>query len=101
MTGDLLTRIYGNCSAEFDEIVPVQPGGTVQPLCAIYRRERCLPVVKDMIEQGALKMRTLVSLIRTRFVEFEEIADLNGSVNFFFNVNKPKDYESALKIADL
>ena len=99
VTKDLMTRLAGYCSDEFDAIVPVQPDGNLQPLCAIYRRERCLPVAEDMIEKGDLKMRTLVSSLHTRFVDFGELTDLSGSANFFFNVNKPEDYESALKIA--
>ena len=99
VTKDLMTRLAGYCSDEFDAIVPVQPDGKLQPLCAIYRRERCLPVAEDMIEKGDLKMRALVSSLHTRFVDFGELADLSGSANFFFNVNKPEDHESALKIA--
>ena len=31
-------------------------------------------------------------------VEFEEIAEPDGSENFFLNVNKPKDYKTALTV---
>ncbi len=99
VTGDLMKRLASYCSNEFDAVVPVQPDAKLQPLCAFYRREKCLPIVKQLIDQRDVKMQSLVSRIRTRFVEFDEIADLDGSPNFFLNVNRPEDYETALEIA--
>ena len=101
VTGDLMKRLAGYCSNEFDAVVPVQPDAKLQPLCAFYRREKCLPIVKQSIDAGDVKMQSLISRIRTRFVEFDEIADLDGSANFFFNVNRPEDYETALEIASV
>ena len=99
VTGDLMTRLAGDCSDEFDAVVPVQPDGQSQPLCAFYRCEESMPVVQQLIADGDLKMQGFVSRLSTRFVEFEEIADLDGSANFFLNVNRPEDYETALRIA--
>ena len=85
VTGDLIQRLAGCCSNEFDAVVPIQPDSRPQPLCAFYQRERCLPFVADMIGESDLKMQNLLGRINTRFVPFEEIADLNGSANFFLN----------------
>ena len=98
VTGDLMTRIADCRSMDFDAIVPVQPDTKMQPLCAFYRRERCKPMVEKMITDGDFKMQRLIFRLRTRFVKFDEIADLHGSSNFFLNVNRPDDYEAALKI---
>ncbi len=99
VTGDLMIRLAGYRADEIDAIVPLQPDANPQPLCTIYNREKCLPVVKNMIEKGELKMRKVVSTLHSRFVDFDELADLSGSDNFFFNVNNPADQESALKIS--
>lgn len=99
VTGELMIRLAGYCSNDFDAIVPVQPDAKLQPLCAFYRREKCLPIVKQSIDAGDVKMQSLISRIRTRFVEFDEVADLDGSADFFLNVNRPEDYEAALEIA--
>ena len=100
VTGALITRLAGYCSNEFDAIVPVQPDTKSQPLCAFYRREGCLPVVEALVGKGELKIRGLLSSISTRFVEFDEIAALDGSADFFLNVNKPEDYQAAAAIAE-
>lgn len=99
VTGDLMTRLADYCSDEYDAIVPVQSDTNPQPLCAFYMRERCLPVVEAMIRKDDLKMQRLLSRVSASFVEIDEIADLDGSANFFLNVNRPEDYETALKIS--
>ena len=96
-----MKRLASYCSNEFDAVVPVQPDAKLQPLCAFYRREKCLPIVKQLIDEGDVKMQSLISSLRTRFVEFDEIAELAGSANFFHNVNRPEDYETALEIASV
>jgi molybdopterin-guanine dinucleotide biosynthesis protein A len=37
VTSDLLTLLAGFASKECDAVVPVQPDGRLQPLCALYR----------------------------------------------------------------
>ena len=101
VTGNLMKRLASYCSNEFDAVVPVQPDAKLQPLCAFYRREKCLPIVKQSIDEGDVKMQNLISRIRTRFVVFNEIADLDGSANFFHNVNRLEDYETALEIVSV
>lgn len=81
----------------FDAIVPVQPDERPQPLCAIYRREPCSETVERLIAAGEHKPRALLRKVRTRWVEFREVADLPGAVHFFLNVNTPHDYEQAVK----
>jgi len=93
VTGDLMIRLAGYRSDQWDAVVPVQPDARPQPLCAFYRRGSCLAVTETMIKSGHLQMQDLVSRLATRFVEFEELADLDGSADFFCNVNSPKDYE--------
>lgn len=99
VTEDLMTRLAEYRSNEFDAVVPFQPDGQPQPLCAFYRREVSLVVVEAMVRNDDLKLQRLLSRVSTRFLEFEEIANLDGSANFFLNVNKPEDYQTAIAIA--
>lgn len=79
----------------FDAVVPIQPDERPQPLCAFYRREPCSQTVERLIAEGEHKPRALLRRVRTRWVEFRELADLPGSEHFFLNVNTPDDYEEA------
>jgi molybdopterin-guanine dinucleotide biosynthesis protein A len=80
-----------------DAIVPIQPDEWPQPLCAVYRRETCSEAANQLIAAGEHTPRALLANVRTRWVEFRELADLPGSEHFFLNVNTPADYEQAVK----
>lgn len=101
-SGELLARLatLGNISgkSDFDAVVPVQPDGKLQPLCAIYKTKVCLPQIKKMIAAGNFRLREIFSELNTRRVYFSEIADLPNAQNFFFNVNTPEDFCAAEEI---
>jgi len=96
VTGELLARLASLRGPETDAVAPVQADGRRQPLCALYARDACLPVVEGLIRADELRPRALLSRVRTRLVAFEELADLEGSRLFFSNVNTPDDYRRAL-----
>ncbi len=96
-----MKKLANSCSDDLDAVVPMQPDARPQPLCAFYRRRHCLPVVEEMLNAGDLKLQVLLSRVSTKLVEFDEIADLDGSTNFFLNINRPEDHEAALKITTL
>lgn len=79
-------------------VVPVQPDGRLQPLCAVYRPDLCLPMIRAAIDSGHWRLQETVSSLNIRTVEFAEIADLDGSENIFFNLNTPADFEVAAKL---
>ncbi|HQU93801.1 MAG TPA: molybdenum cofactor guanylyltransferase [Pyrinomonadaceae bacterium] len=99
VTSDLIRRLSRFCSDAVDAVVPVQSDSRPQPLCALYRVEKCRPIAEMMIKTGDLKLQKLLTRLSTRYVEFEEIRDLPGAGNFFINVNTPEDYAKATKLA--
>ena len=84
-----------------DAIVPVQADERPQPLCAVYRRQTCFKAARKLIAEGEHKPRALLAKVRTRWVEFRELADLPGSEHFFLNVNTPDDFERAVQALTL
>jgi len=98
VTEELIRRMASFRSKTHDAVVPMQPDGNMQPLCGFYRRKACLPFVESAIAKRDYKMGKLVSSIRTRFVEPNEVADLAGSSSFFFNINRIEDYKTALDL---
>jgi len=80
-----------------DAIVPIQADERPQPLCAIYRRQTCFGATEKLIAEGEHKPRALLAKVRTRWVEFQELADLPGSEHFFLNVNTPDDFQRAIE----
>ena len=102
VTTQLFSRLWHltrqDALAGFDATVPIQPDKRPQPLCAIYRREACAETAQELIGEGEHKPRALLAKVRTRWVEFRELADLPGAEHFFLNVNTPDDYEQAKKV---
>lgn len=100
VTGELLARLASLRGPGVEAIAPTQEDGRRQPLCALYARDACLPVVERLILAGELRPRALLSQVRSRLVGFEELKDLDGSGLFFSNVNTPEDYRRALGYAN-
>jgi molybdopterin-guanine dinucleotide biosynthesis protein A len=80
-------------------VVPIQPDGKAQPLCALYRVEPCLSTTTQLIETGHRRPLDLLNSVGTRWVDFAELEDLDHSQNFFVNINSPEDYYEATQRA--
>ena len=88
---------------QFDAFAPIQTDGKIQPLCAIYKTETCRKVLSEMLRNVDEKysVRDFLNRIKTRYVQFSEIAQLPNAENFFFNVNTPEDFEKAKKFTKI
>jgi molybdopterin-guanine dinucleotide biosynthesis protein A len=102
VTAELFARLgqfaQQNQRETFEAFVPIQPDHRPQPLCAIYHRESCSAVAKQLIGEDEHKPRALLARVQTRWVNFAELSDLPGAEHFFLNVNTPTDYERAKEI---
>jgi molybdopterin-guanine dinucleotide biosynthesis protein A len=96
VTGELLARLVSH-GESYDAVVPVQPDGRAQPLCALYRVAPCLRLAEELIGSGERRPRALLRGVRTRWVESAELADIEGAPLFFTNVNTPEDHARARK----
>jgi molybdopterin-guanine dinucleotide biosynthesis protein A len=94
VTGELFIRL-SSLRENFDAVVPVQPDGRPQPLCALYRRDVCAERAARLITAGERRPRRLLGEIETRWVAPVELADLAHSELFFINVNTPDDFAQA------
>jgi molybdenum cofactor guanylyltransferase len=97
ISSDLLSFLIARQSG-YDAVVPMDPDGNIEPLCAAYSTH-VLPVVTALIGAGQRKPSLIYELVKTRFVPFSEFADLPGSNLFFRNVNTTADYIEALAVA--
>ena len=104
VSGKLLKRLVfllQNSQAEtnsYDAVVPIQSDGKMQPLCALYRRAACLNVAEEMLAGKDWSLQNLLQRVKTYFVSFDKIADLQNSEHFFFNTNTPEDFSKAQEI---
>ena len=103
VTADLINFLMNSAKheSEFDAFVPVQPDGRIQPLCAVYKTETCRRILSEMLENDPANysVRDFLDRLKTRYIEFSEIANLPNSEQFFINVNTPEDFKKAEIIA--
>jgi len=84
-------------SANFDLVVP-RVGNLVEPLHAVYTK-KCLATIEQMIKQDKLSVNQLFHLVKTRYVEAEEIERFDPKHLSFFNINTKADLKRARELA--
>lgn len=100
VTRDLFERLKSFADESIDSIVPIQSDGRSQPVCALYRRETCLPEIERLVSAGEHTPRALLANVRTQYLQFAELSDLPGAENFFLNLNTPEDFARAKSLAE-
>ena len=92
-----LLRYMMQVSTDFDLVVP-RIGELVEPLHAVYTRG-CLEPAEHLLRQNVLSVRRLFSMVRTKYVEADEIDRFDPDHLSFFNINTRADLSRAEEIA--
>ena len=87
VTYEVYEKLF-TCKDDFEAIIARSPYGSHQ-LCAIYS-PKILPILKQQIEKKNHKIRNLLELVKTKYVDFEDD-------KIFTNLNRPEDYKKANK----
>ena len=82
---------------DHEAVVPVQEDGRPQPLAALYRVDPCRQRATELIEAGRRRPLDLLEAVKTRWVSFAEIRNLDQAERFFVNINTPSDYYEATR----
>lgn len=78
---------------QFEAIVPRQPNGKLQPLCAIYQTAPSLRVLEKLLaEKNSLSVMNFIENLSTLVIE-PECLESAIVENPLFNVNTPEEYE--------
>ena len=93
---DLLRYMIG-LSPDFDVVMPTIDGRR-EPLHAVYTK-KCLRTMEMQLKGGNLKARDFPELVRTRYVEKEELDRFDPEHLSFFNVNTQDDLDAARMLA--
>jgi molybdopterin-guanine dinucleotide biosynthesis protein A len=82
---------------DHDAVVPIQEDGRPQPLAALYRVDPCRQHATELIEAGRRRPLDLLEAVKTRWISFAEIRNLDQAERFFVNINTPSDYYEATR----
>ena len=77
-----------------DACVPRTSRG-LEPLCAVWRRESCLPVARELLAEDSQRIRFLINRLETGFLDEDEDVAVAGSLVCFENVNTPREFARA------
>jgi molybdopterin-guanine dinucleotide biosynthesis protein A len=91
VTSTLFSRL-ASFRDDNDAVAPIQENEIPQPLCSLYRIDPCLRVAEQLIKSGERKPLALLQSVRTRWISFTELSDLEGADSFFDNINTPEDF---------
>jgi molybdopterin-guanine dinucleotide biosynthesis protein A len=75
---------------DYDAVIPAWNPEMLEPLHAVYRRSALLAYLE---EPGHRSLREMVKALRVRFVEIEEMRQMDPELRAFLNVNKVEDLE--------
>ncbi len=87
---------------EHDAVVPRTRGANesdlkLQTLCAVYSRN-CRKVIRQMLDEGELRLHTLCERLFIRIVEPSEWREFDPDGRSFVNVNTFEDFERVKEI---
>ncbi len=92
-----LLRYMIEVSSDFDLVV-TRVGDLTEPLHAVYAKS-CLEPIEYMLRHNELSVHRLFPVVRTRYVEADEIERFDPDHLSFFNVNTQGDLQKAEEIA--
>lgn len=91
-----LLRYLVSLAPGFDLVVP-KVKGMLEPLHAVYSKN-CLAGMGWLLSRGKLQIAELFGLVKTRYVEDEEIGKFDPKYLSFFNINSKSDLERARRL---
>lgn len=93
-----LLRYMVQLADGFDLVLPRWSNNMVEPLHAVYSRN-CLATIKNLLERGKMRLTDLLTLVKVRYVEAEEIDSFDPGHLSFFNINTEADLKTARELA--
>lgn len=89
LTEPALIRYLASRAGDADVVCPLV-GGYPQPLAAVYRASVCLPVFRENVERGQLRIVVAYGKLRRKTVTGEEAAAADPELRSFLNANTPE-----------
>jgi molybdopterin-guanine dinucleotide biosynthesis protein A len=94
---DLLFDL-ANAKEGYEAAVPVQPNGFLEPLHAVYDREKMLSACRRALEKGERRIHVPLQELCIRRVPVQSLRLLDPELLTLFNLNTPEDLIAAKRI---
>ena len=96
---ELLQLLAGFADGGNDAVVPRQPDGRLQPLCAFYRVSSALAAVEEILAVGGRlpPLTAIFNRLKTRVIGSDEYSGLENADKLFLNINTAADLAAAIR----
>lgn len=96
---ELIGALADRVEAEaLDVCVPREERG-IEPLCAVWRREACVPFACELLADDRQRIRCLIDRVNAGYLDEPQIVEVVGSTLCFENVNTPEEFAAAELLA--
>lgn len=96
---ELIGALADRVEAEaLDVCVPREERG-IEPLCAVWRRDACVPVAQELLSCDRQRIRCLINRVQAGYMDEPQIVAVAGSTLCFENVNTPEEFAAAELLA--
>ncbi len=95
LIAELADRVEGEA---LDVCVP-REGRGIEPLCAVWRRDVCAPVARELLDQDLQRIRCLIGRVHAGYLDEPQIVEIADSTLCFENVNTPEEFAAAELLA--
>jgi molybdopterin-guanine dinucleotide biosynthesis protein A len=82
----------------YDATVPVRQNGMMEPLHAVYNREKMLRACESAIKRGERRIQAPLRELRVNRIPVDLFRSIDPQLLTFFNINTPKDLEEARRL---
>ncbi len=83
--------------AGYDVVIP-EVQDKLHPLCAVYRRNACLPAIEAVIKQGQRRLIAFHDLVRVRRVDEATLRTISPDLRELININTPEELRQARRL---
>ncbi len=90
---EYMTRVIADSDVALPRI-----GQMIEPLCAVYSRS-CSAPIQGLLEQDERRISKLLSMVKVRYIEEDEINRFDPEHLSFLNINSQADLEKARRLA--
>jgi molybdopterin-guanine dinucleotide biosynthesis protein A len=89
----VIEHIVGQIEPGFEVIIPCTDDG-LEPLSAVYSKD-CIPLIEKKLEENVFMIKKFFRKKRVKEIPVDQLKALDPDMNFIFNINTPKDVETA------
>ncbi len=82
----------------YDAAVPVRQNGMMEPLHAVYDREKMMRACENALERGERRIQAPLRELRVNRISVDLFRPIDPQLLTFFNINTPEDLEEARRL---